>query len=215
MALFLAACGSPGGAESEAQRPGQRPAVAPAGLVHEEFPPLDADWAEHPLARLAPKPVELGAELDFSFGFLNGPMSADADVPDIACGVSGSPDLGGIDLIYGASGQVEVMIWHGDSSALEEILARFQALDACVLAGPGFPGDLESVQVRVDGADESIVFTGTVDADDLIGLDVYTISVARAEEVLVMTFLGSDSRDGEDHAVDRVVAITELVLSKR
>lgn len=195
-------------------RPGDTAPPSP-----DEFPPSHADWADDPLARLAPHPDELGVGWEFDYGSVNEAEPADPDDMIDGCDVPAPPTPAGISLAYeqrssGDYEEMEIELGVGTPADFAPILDAFRDITECDLSSVGYTDGLTIVDgVTFDGASDSVVLTGAFGSGDEFRM-TFVIAAAAYDDVIVFVFrtAGDDAADAAlAHAADTV----RLVAAKR
>ncbi len=116
-----------------------------------EFPPSWEDWADHPLAALAPDPAELGPGWAYEWGRVEDAAPADPDDAIDGCDAPPPPTLDSIGLDYeyldpsltaedawndietlgSANIELELLIGDGDATGGQQVVDSFRAVASC------------------------------------------------------------------------------------
>lgn len=189
------------------------PAFDPTG-----WPPSHERWADHSLAPLAPRPSALGSGWTFSHGDATDAAPGDQTNMIDGCDVAAPPTLSGLSLSYDRDGgaigysELEIEIGTGGPQEISEIVGALRAVADCDLSSAGFPGGLElATGIRPDGALDSVVLTGELGEDGIIGTAV--IAGAVYGDLLVFVFLVAP--DATEVVVGEALAVLDLVAAAR
>ncbi|BAN02052.1 hypothetical protein [Ilumatobacter coccineus] len=194
---------------------GDEPHTEPSA---ETFPPPLADWADHPLAHLAPSPAELGAGWNYEYGRRNEAEPADPEDAIDDCDGPIPPNLDGFDIDYrNAWTDEEVSIMVGDGAPAESQIwiEAFRALTECDLFATGTPNTFDVAQRAIAGADDAIIIAGDVDFGTEPAV-AQALGAARVDGVLVAVFSARTIEDEHslDDAIDRVDDVLQRLVDR-
>ena len=186
-----------------------------------DFPPSDAEWANHPLAYLVPSPSEVGDQWTYSSGEVVEAAPSDPDDAIPGCDVAPPITLAGIDVSYDAAlfDEVEIGIAQGSVAEAEEFLNAFRDLTECELdAAEAGTASFDLSESTIDGADQSIVVTAEfffdADSDEAILL---TLATARYDGLVLAAFsaLEGSRGDSSDEEIEYLIGLVETMAAKR
>lgn len=183
----------------------------------DSFPPSNADWAEHPLAHLAPVPVDLGPGWEYQYGSRTEAEPADPDDAIPGCDAPVPPTLDGYELEY-RNGQSErelsVMVGNGTTAESQLWIDVFRALAGCELDEAQFSGTFELLDGTIDGVDDAVFIGGAFDYGGDTSY-VQVIGTARADGLVVAASVAVADAQGSDEAVTRVSDVLTSMLAAR
>jgi hypothetical protein len=198
-----------------------------------EFPPSGEQWSDHPLARLAPHPSDLGGGWTYERASITeaAPSSPDDEFP--GCAGTAPPTMDGLDVTYrrhrpesestwDLADEIQLMLGSGDAEAAQSTLDALRRVFDCPDAIAELEVEIAAVSTTVTTtADDFMMFTYRL--GESFGMDLETlttIGAGRYGDFMIAAAWatadspGADSPDAQEHADDVAALIERIALSR-